>query len=153
MRCSTKQRRQRKPMQLNSWWRHPCLRAAKFLFSDKANVVQMIQNMSDDNKEALDRLEGQNQEFLEAQREIDATFVQSMREVLAKDRAEAQRFITNSAYFIYFELILKGKLETMYTLRCTLRWDGSHSGDSNIWLHCQSGGWWLVVSLLISTKL
>jgi len=41
----------------------------------------------------LDRLEVQKQEFLEAQREIDATFVQSMRDVLAEDRAETQRFM------------------------------------------------------------
>jgi len=53
----------------------------------------MVQKMSDDNKEALDRLEVQNQEFLEPQREIDATFVQSMRDVLAEDRAETQRFM------------------------------------------------------------
>jgi len=51
----------------------------------------MVQKMSDDNKEALDRLEVQNQEFLEAQREI--TLVQSMRDVLAEDRAENQRFM------------------------------------------------------------
>jgi len=41
----------------------------------------------------LDRLEVQKQEFLEAQREIDATFVQSMRDVFAEDRAETQRFM------------------------------------------------------------
>jgi len=62
-------------------------------FLNKAIVVQMVQKMSNDNKEALDMLEVQNQEFLEAQREIDATFVQSMRDVLAEDRAETQRFM------------------------------------------------------------
>jgi len=62
-------------------------------FLNKAIVVQMVQKMSDDNKEALDMLEVQNQKFLEAQREIDATFVQSMRDVLEEDRAETQRFM------------------------------------------------------------
>jgi len=38
-------------------------------------------------------LEVQSQEFVEVLRETDATFVQSMRGVLAEDRAETQRFM------------------------------------------------------------
>jgi len=40
-------------------------------FLDK--VAQIPQEMAGDNKEALDRLEMQNQKFLGAQREIDAS--------------------------------------------------------------------------------
>jgi len=57
----------------------------------------MIQKMSD-NKEALDRLEMHTQEFLKAQREIDATFVQSMIDVLAEDRSETKRFMREFFY-------------------------------------------------------
>jgi len=38
---------------------------------------------------------------------------------------------TKSAIFFYIELLRKGKLDTMYSLMCSLRSDGSHSGDSN----------------------
>jgi len=51
---------------------------------------------------------------------------------------------SNCAIFIYFELLRKRKLETMYSLRCSLRLDESHSGDSSTWLQRQSGGCWLL---------
>jgi len=53
--------------------------------------------MADDNKEALDRLEMQNQKLLGDPREIDASFVQTMHDGLSEDRAETQSFMR---YFV-----------------------------------------------------